>query len=314
MSESTKDLHARVLHAFRAALTDEQRARLPEQTDALRSTLVGLLAEARAEWPALKVTSECFAAYLGARIAPDADPLDGLRTLHATDLYLCCGCSDGDATAREVFSRTRYSQIIGPLKRLALPPAVQEEVTQTVLADLFDTTPDAKLGAARPMIAKYSGRGSLAGWLRVIVVRYGMKRLRAGRRFEHKGDEALEAIPSLDEDAELAHMKRLYRGAFKQAFLYAMRQLSDRQITLLRQHYVDGVTTHQLGALHRVHQTSAARWLREARELLRQRTRERLIEQLSLRESDYPSIVRLVQSQLALTLVDFFESSDDDST
>ena len=78
--------------------------------------------------------------------------------------------------------------------------------------------------------------------------------------------------------------------------------LSDREKNLLRQSAIDGLSIDDLAALYRVHRATCARWLEAAREALFSDTRRRLIDEAGIAEAECDSIIRLVQSQLHVTL------------
>jgi RNA polymerase sigma-70 factor (ECF subfamily) len=103
-------------------------------------------------------------------------------------------------------------------------------------------------------------------------------------------------------DANLEHTKRYYCEEFKQAFSAALRGLSARDQTLLRQHVIDGLSIDQLGALYHMHRATAARSLQRARHALLDATRAHLASRLAVGPRELDSILRLVRSRLEVTL------------
>ena len=65
------------------------------------------------------------------------------------------------------------------------------------------------------------------------------------------------------DDAEIRHLKTLYRGEFREAFQHALASLSVRDRNMLRQHYVDGLAMEQLGAMYQVHRITIVRRMKE---------------------------------------------------
>ena len=63
-----------------------------------------------------------------------------------------------------------------------------------------------------------------------------------------------------------------------------------------------GATVDDLGALYQVHRATAARWIGAARERLAEETRRQMIEQLGIQPADYDSILRLIHSQLDVSV------------
>jgi len=244
-----------------------------------------LIAAGRAAWPGVDVDEDAFARYLAAR-----DPVD---PQHAADLYLACACAGGDQAAIAAFLREMVPHIEAAVLGLGADPAQADEVRSQLV--------DALLVGERPGVVTYAGRGQLRSWVRSIAVRTGMRHL--GRtRAAQGGDDALATLAADADDPEIEHLKARYGVAFRAAFAEALAALTARQRNLLRQHYLDELTVDQLGALYRVHRATAARWVAAAREALFDDTRRRMIEALGLAPTDYDSILRLLHSQLDLSI------------
>jgi RNA polymerase sigma-70 factor (ECF subfamily) len=115
-------------------------------------------------------------------------------------------------------------------------------------------------------------------------------------------NEQLAALPALGGNPELRFLKEGSRAAFRAAFQEALLALDARAQTVLRQHYIDGLSIDQLGALYDTHRTTTARWLREAREALMTGTKKALMRDARLSPEECESVLRDVQSQLDLSL------------
>jgi len=72
---------------------------------------------------------------------------------------------------------------------------------------------------------------------------------------------------------------------------------------VLRQHTLDGQSIDRLAALHGVHRATAARWIDAARGTVLAGTQRELIQRLGLNTSELASVIRLIQSQLELSLL-----------
>jgi len=97
-------------------------------------------------------------------------------------------------------------------------------------------------------------------------------------------------------------LKSMYAEHVATATREALATLSPRARTLLRLHHLDGLTVDDLGRMYNVHRATAARWLAAAREAVFDETRLRLEATLGIGEDSVVSIVRLVQSQLVLSM------------
>ena len=110
-------------------------------------------------------------------------------------------------------------------------------------------------------------------------------------------------MSSDEDDPELAYMKERYRNQFREAFVRAVQMLSDREQALLRYHHIDGLNIDEIGAIYRVHRVTAFRWLEKAKEQLVQKTLELLRARLKVTPKELDSVLRMIRSQIHLSLV-----------
>jgi RNA polymerase sigma-70 factor (ECF subfamily) len=279
------------------SLTEQLFAHLDE---ARRASLRGLdvesllsrhLAAAEGAWPGVRVLRAELLAHIASHLPEDAAP--ALVELHAADLYLALACARGDARALATVEQ-HLADVAPAVERMKLGGARVEDVMQTLRRVLFV--------GEQPKIAEYAGRGELRSWLRVTAVRAALKVVRSEAREVATDDDVLAAMPAPAADAELDYVKRQYRAGFKRAFLDALSSLPSREQNLIRQHFLDGLSIDQLGALYRVHRATAARWLQRAQATLFERTKRALIKQMKVSKSECDSIIRMAQSQLHITL------------
>ena len=97
-------------------------------------------------------------------------------------------------------------------------------------------------------------------------------------------------------------MRREVRADFEASVKLALERLSVRQRNLLRHYFIDRLGIDELGRLYGVHRATAARWLSQAREAVRDETRAILVDQARLRTAEAESVMRLVDSQLEVSL------------
>lgn len=298
-----------LVESFLAELGAELRAvcaALPRE--ALEAALARLFESGRAEHPGVALAPERFTRWL-ARVARGAlegapDAAAALGQLHGPDLYLACACEAHDPTALERFEAEELPSVRAALAAQRIAPALRDELVQELRAALF-----APRGELAPMIANYSGRGRLRGWLHVAAVRMGQRALGKERRQVPLPEAALDGLTAA-ADPELARLKQAYRAEFREAVRGALANLEARERTLLCQHYLDDLGIDQLGALYRVHRATAARWVAAAREELLERTRASLQERLSISSPELDSVLRLIASRLDVTLRDILKPSE----
>jgi RNA polymerase sigma-70 factor (ECF subfamily) len=113
---------------------------------------------------------------------------------------------------------------------------------------------------------------------------------------------------------ELEHLRRVYTAEFREALLAALGELSAHDRNILRQQYVYRMTIDQIGAIHGVHRVTASRWEVKARTALLAKTRRGLLRQLRIDATELDSIMRVIQSQLDVSLLRYLGDEADDRT
>jgi RNA polymerase sigma-70 factor, ECF subfamily len=238
----------------------------------------------RARWPGVTVEREHFDAWVRER-APDS--LEGIRV---DELYLTCACALGQSAAIATFQAEYFRGAELAVRRFAVTP---DEVRQELSEHLFVAAE-----RARPRIAEYSGRGGLERWVRAVAVRLAINLTRARKDQPHEtlADDSFFS----GEDVEMAHLKELYRAAFKVAFGEALTALEPELQSYLRLYYLDDLTLAELAQLFGVSAPTASRRLAQARQLVLEGTKAALRARLSIDELELSSIMRLIQSKLSL--------------
>lgn len=280
---------------FLAELLQEDRSSPDSQ---LEEILAGFLEQGTEAWPAIEIAPEKFVRHLAhaAHAANAENPLEVLPKLRSSDLYLACACALGQDVAIARFEEEIFPKIIPAIRSLGASDSIVDETCQQLREFLFVARGQGRQAG----IANYAGLGQLRSWVRSIAVRTAMKLL--GKSSKVAGDEALAGIPDDGQDVELELLKREYGQQFREALRAQLAELTERQRNILKQHYLDGLSIDQVGKLYKVHRATAARWISTAREALFDGTRARLIEDLQLDPSEFDSVVRLVRSQLDLSL------------
>jgi RNA polymerase sigma-70 factor (ECF subfamily) len=253
------------------------------------------LAEARAAWPAF-ADDDRYLRALAVRVAQRAsEPAERvIDTMPAADLALAAACEAGDVEALAAFKRELLPALRQVLSKLGAPASTIDETEQRLLVMLFVGE-----GGA-PQITTYSGRGRLRSWLRSVAVRTGRRLMGV----LHGGEDAdeLDELPATMRDPELELLRGRYAAEVKTAFARSLAALTDRQRNVLRQYYLDELTIDQLAALYQINRATAARWVAGARLAIVTQTRETLAGELGLPTKEIDSIIRLVRSQLSLSL------------
>ncbi len=280
------------------------RARLPAGLAEAASAHVGelapaldaLCATARAAHPDLGLAPEILAEAVADKAPADGDLAGLFRSLRVADFYLARACAAGDPAALAAFEPILAAEVGAAARSVRAPAEVADEVGQRLRVSLL--VGDADRG---PTIANYAGRGDLRGFLRISAARECLRVARRSAREVGMGEDDLGALAE-EVDPELERLKVTYRQEFAACFTAALAVLEPRERTLLRHQVFDRLSIDQIGALYHVHRATAARWLERARSRLAERTEELLAERLALDTVEVASVVRLVRSQLDVSL------------
>jgi RNA polymerase sigma-70 factor (ECF subfamily) len=145
---------------------------------------------------AFGLTREQFGGVLGEiarKYLPAAAERHDLRDLYtslrAEELALARACAAGNERAWEVFL-TRYREKLYDIAGyITKESSAARELADSIYAELYGTT--TRDGRRTSKLASYTGRGSLEGWLRTVMVQEHVNRYRRQRR-----------LVSLDEETE----------------------------------------------------------------------------------------------------------------
>ncbi len=262
--------------------------------DVLERTLAELCAKARAECADIDLSPALFAAHVARHWGHE--PPERWAPLRAADLWLACACAAGDERAVVRFEAQYRAILEQVVARMRLSPDRAADVKQLVRDRLLVGEPGK---ASR--IASYSGRGELAGWVRAAATRVALNFVR-DEPTARSDDELLDRLPAGADDPELQMLKSRYTAPFRAAFRGALAALDARARLLLKQHYIDGLSTDELGTLYRVHRVTVLRWITDARERVATDAEARVASLLGVPKHELASLVRLVRSRIDLSL------------
>jgi RNA polymerase sigma-70 factor, ECF subfamily len=262
-----------------------------EGSAAIGSAISEIVGKARAAWPKIAISEDTFAAYLEERAA------DFLDKVHGDDLYVACGVLNRDRAALNIFEEQFMARVPDYVLRIRAGRDVVDEVTQLLRERLI----------MNEKIAEYSGKGALGGWIRVAAVRTALNHLRKNDPAGPGGSstELGEEI-SAAGDPELSYVKEHSRDLFTDAFKRVLSKLDANERTILRLHYIDGMTMDQLAHLYKTPRSTIARRVAEARQQVLASTEDLLREEQRLSPSAIKSVIRQARSQVQVTITRLF--------
>lgn len=267
----------------------------------LEALLVRAWEEARARWPDVELPVGLFVRHVAERLSEEGDgrPIaQRVAGMSLTELYLACACLRGLASAHEAFERDYLAQLAGKLRRSRPSDAMLDDVRQIARVKFLVATPE-----GGPRIEEYMGRGALMSWVVVTAGRIATRLEAAEKhRSESDSDDFLKMLPGQGADPELDLIKRRHQAEFRQAVREAFATLSADDRYLLRLHFAEGLSTHELAKHYPVNQSTISRWLKSARQQVYEETRSRLQQRLGLSTPGFESFLALVNSRLDLSL------------
>jgi RNA polymerase sigma-70 factor (ECF subfamily) len=250
------------------------------------------------KWPDVPLGFEEFARHC--RAVFGAQGAAGER--EGADLFLCCACALGDAHALRTFERE-----VVPVARLAVARVRKDrEFVDETLQEVWDKL----LLGPRAKVARYSGLGPLAAWVRVAATRTAIDRCRSLGVAGARQVELTDALAAPEHSAELALARARYGDSFQSALREAVAKLPPRERNVLRMHVCGHCNIDEIGRAYAVHRATAARWLERARSALGEGVREALADRdVKLTDSEFISVARGLASVLELKLSGSFVQS-----
>jgi len=233
--------------------------------------------QGKAAWPRVDVPLEVFAGHID-RLGIDEARL----ATHAVDLFLVVATLQGERRALEHLDE-RLSAVCRVAARVEPSEPFVEDVRQELRMKL--------LSGPMPRLASYSATGSLSDWLRVAALRVSLNLKRSDRLLPAPAPELDRLIGAVEE----SEVDRRYIEGFKSAIEASLMALTPRERTLLRLHFVDGLSLERIGTIYSAHRATVARWLAMARARVFERAKIELAERHGLRTADIKSLYRLLE-------------------
>jgi RNA polymerase sigma-70 factor (ECF subfamily) len=182
------------------------------------------------------------------------------RSLHLEELAIARGCALGRDSAWRLFLAQYRGQLTRAAVEMTGSAALGEELASALYSELFGLTE--REGKRWSPLLRYSGRGSLIGWLRAILAQRRVNQYRKiGRETELGG---IETASTVSEEPDLERVEDL-----RLAIKMTLSEASAEERFLLSAYYLDQHTLHEISGVLRVHEATISRKLKRATERLR---------------------------------------------
>jgi RNA polymerase sigma-70 factor (ECF subfamily) len=261
--------------------------------EALELKLAELHAAGRRAWPAIELDAQAYVRHLAAAFVSAGCGVAGLDDLFAADLYLACACTAADPAALAELDRQFITPLVGYLARRDALATFGDDIKQMVRERLLVA------GEGMPRIAMYAGQGPLKTWLRMAAVRVAIGIRRTTER--SRADRLVGAAEPPDTaapDIEGKLLKARYGDDFRAALEDTLARLPKREGSVLRLHYLEGMTGDQIAALYRVSRRTVHRWLTDGQSRILEGMRRRLRRRLALSTAQMDTLLRLLRTEM----------------
>ena len=198
---------------------------------------------------------------------------DFIDKLQADDLCLIVACELGDQNAWSDLVERFSATVRSAARSASSNEESAEDLAQSIWAELHGLRVNED-GKPAGKLAYYSGRGSLAGWLRAVVAQLAVDQHRKQSRLVQTEEDAdFDRIiqQSKDEESWSGHggvvdpeqeiSTKLAGGQLRAALASAVNQLSAEDRLLVKLYYFDGLKLHEAGTLLGFHEATASRRL-----------------------------------------------------
>ena len=235
---------------------------------------------------------------------------DFIDKLQADDLCLIVACEQGNQKAWTDLVERFSATVRSAARSASSNEEGAEDLAQSIWAELHglrlreDGKPAGKL-------AYYSGRGSLAGWLRAVVAQLAIDQHRKQSRLvqteedadfdriiQHGQEENTWSGHGAAPNPELQISAKLAGAQLQKALTESVKQMSAEDRLLVTLYYFDGLRLREAGAVLGVHEATASRRLTRIHAELRQQVEQVLID----REGWTMSETERAFSEVALNL------------
>jgi RNA polymerase sigma-70 factor, ECF subfamily len=204
-----------------------------------------------------------------------------LESLRLEELVLARACAAGNERAWEVFLNRYRNTLYESAYKIASTESTARELADSLYAELYGV--DAKGQQRTSKLLYYQGRGSLQGWLRVVVAQEYINRYRSVRR-ESSLDAAVEdgaQFVAPESDVVVADPR------IESAVTAELATLDADERFLLAAYYLDHRTLAEIAKVQGVHESTISRRLERLTASARKGIRKRMMQSgMSTRQAD----------------------------
>jgi RNA polymerase sigma-70 factor len=205
--------------------------------------------------------------------AAHTDIEEFVHEIRADDLCLIVACEKGDEKAWEDLVGNFDSTVKSAARKISSNNEDAEDLASSIWAELYGLRQDAD-GNKKSKLAYYSGRGSLAGWLRAVVSQLAVDQFRRqskfvqieeDREFENLANEASlhsgNGLVSHSDDPEMLLTDKRTAADVTDALSSSIASLDAEDRLIVKLYYFDDLKLKDIAAAFGYHEATASRKL-----------------------------------------------------
>lgn len=238
--------------------------------------------------------------------------------IRADDLCLVIACERGDEKAWEDLVANFDATVKSAARKFASNTEDTEDLASSIWAELYGLRQDAD-GNKKSKLAYYSGRGSLAGWLRAVVSQLAIDQFRKqsklvqieeDREFENLANQASEnnsghVVSHADNPEDILTEKQTAADV-SEAISRAIAALDPEDRLVLKLYYFDDLKLKDIAKTFGYHEATASRKLVRLQADIRKAVEKSLREQHGWTDAEVKNYLSETASRLGMNVEKLF--------
>jgi RNA polymerase sigma-70 factor (ECF subfamily) len=239
--------------------------------------------------------------------------------IRADDLCLIIACEKGDEKAWEYLVANFDSTVKSAARKISPNSEDAEDLASSIWAELYGLRQDAD-GNKKSKLSYYSGRGSLAGWLRAVVSQLAIDEYRKqsryvqieeNREFENLAEESSNnsdnhnVVHHADNPEELLTVEQTSNDV-SLALKHAVEALDAEDRLVMKLYYFDDLKLKEIAAMFGYHEATASRKLVRIQTDIRKSVEKKLRSEHGWSETEVKRYLSETASKLGLSVEKLF--------
>lgn len=242
-----------------------------------------------------------------------------IEEIRADDLCLILACERGDEKAWEDLVANFDSTVKSAARKVSPNAEDAEDLASSIWAELYGLRQDAD-GNKKSKLAYYSGRGSLAGWLRAVVSQLAIDQYRKqskfvqieeNREFENLAEASSnnsdnESVVSHSDNPEEIFSEQQTAEDVAKALRSCIGSLDAEDKLILKLYYFDDLKLRDVARVFGYHEATASRKIARLHSEIRKRVERSLREQHGWSENEVKRYLSDAASKLGVSFEKLF--------